>query len=77
MTAGRIRIVVDEDRCVGTGICESIAEDVFEVQDDGTMRLLTDEVDESDRARIEQAVARCPTAALQVTRTYTVGDTIT
>jgi ferredoxin len=61
-----MRIVVDRDRCVGTGICESIAEDVFEVQDDGTMKLLTEEVDESDRDRMEQAVARCPTAALRI-----------
>ena len=66
MTTGKIRIAVDGHICVGTGICESIAEDVFEVHDDGTMHLLTDEVDESDRARIEQAVARCPTAALRI-----------
>ena len=61
-----MRIVVDRERCVGTGICESIAEDVFEVQDDGTMRIVADEVPETDRDRMEQAVARCPTAALRI-----------
>jgi ferredoxin len=61
-----MRIVVDRDRCIGTGICESIAADVFEVQDDGTMRLVVDEVEETDRDRMEQAVARCPTSALKI-----------
>ncbi len=31
-----MRVEVDLDKCTGHGICESIAEDVFEVQDDGT-----------------------------------------
>jgi ferredoxin len=61
-----MRIIVDRDRCIGTGICESIAQDVFEIQDDGTMRLLTDDVARTDRERIDLAVARCPTAALKI-----------
>jgi ferredoxin len=63
-----MRIVVDRDCCIGTGICESIADDVFEVADDGTMRILVDELAETDRDRIEQAVARCPTNALKIVR---------
>ena len=61
-----MKISVDRDRCIGSGICESIAADVFEVQDDGTMELLTDDVAETDRERIQQAVARCPTVALNI-----------
>ena len=33
-----MRVEVDLDKCTGHGICESIAEDVFEVQDDGSVR---------------------------------------
>lgn len=61
-----MRIVVDRDRCIGTGICESIAADVFEVQDDGTLKLLASKVAPTDRDRMEQAVARCPTSALTI-----------
>ena len=32
-----MRIEVDLGKCTGHGICESIAEDVFEVSDDGTV----------------------------------------
>ncbi len=32
-----MKVEVDLAKCTGHGICESIAEDVFEVQDDGTV----------------------------------------
>ena len=32
-----MRVEVDLDKCTGHGICESIADDVFEVQDDGVV----------------------------------------
>ncbi|OBF36803.1 ferredoxin [Mycobacterium sp. ACS1612] len=59
-----MRVEVDFDKCTGHGICESIADDVFEVQDDGTV--LIHNHDESDRERMQQAVTRCPAAALRL-----------
>ncbi len=61
-----MRVEVDLDKCTGHGICESIAEDVFEVQEDGTVRIHGDERPESDRARMQQAVTQCPAAALRL-----------
>ena len=61
-----MRVEVDLSKCTGHGICESIAEDVFEVQDDGTVRILDSERPESDRDRMQQAVTHCPTAALRL-----------
>jgi ferredoxin len=61
-----MRVEVDLDRCTGHGICESIAEDVFEVQDDGTVRIEGDERPHSDRNRMQQAVTQCPAAALRL-----------
>ena len=57
-----MRVEVDLDKCTGHGICESIAEDVFEVQDDGTVRIDENERPESDRDRMQQAVTQCPAA---------------
>jgi ferredoxin len=62
-----MKIVVNEDRCTGLGICESIAPAFFEVGDDGALVLLRDKFSESDRADIEEAVRSCPTLALSVT----------
>jgi ferredoxin len=61
-----MRVEVDLDKCVGHGICESIADDVFEVQDDGTVLILDAERPESDRDRMKQAVTQCPAAALRL-----------
>jgi len=61
-----MRIDVDLDRCTGHGICESIADDVFEVQDDGTVAICSAQRPESDRDRMLQAVTQCPVAALRL-----------
>ena len=61
-----MRVEVDLDKCTGHGICESIADDVFEVQDDGTVTILEGERPESDRGRMVQAVTQCPAAALRL-----------
>lgn len=62
-----MRVEVDLDKCTGHGICESIAEDVFEVQDDGIVLIRDGERPESDRDRMQQAVTQCPAAALRLT----------
>ena len=61
-----MRVEVDLDKCTGHGVCESIAEDVFEVQDDGTVHIDETERPESDRDRMQQAVTQCPAAALRL-----------
>ena len=60
-----MRVEVDLGKCTGHGICESIAEDVFEVQDDGSVLILEQNIPESDRERMRQAVTQCPAAALR------------
>jgi ferredoxin len=61
-----MRVEVDLTKCTGHGLCESIADDVFEVRDDGTVHIMDSERPESDRDRMRQAVTQCPTAALRV-----------
>ena len=61
-----MRLEVDVDRCTGHGICESIAEDVFEVQDDGTGDHRSVRAVSSDPDRLQQAVIQCPAAALRL-----------
>lgn len=59
-----MRIVVDETRCVGHGVCESLAEDLFEVRDDGYTHLLVDEIPADREAVALEAVRSCPALAL-------------
>jgi ferredoxin len=62
-----MRVEVDLDKCTGHGICESIADDVFEVADDGIVVIHENERPETDRDRMAQAVTQCPVAALRLT----------
>jgi ferredoxin len=61
-----MRIVHDESRCASLGMCEAVAPELFEVGDDGELRLLDPTPGEHLRALVEQAVAECPTGALSI-----------
>ena len=67
-------VIVDRVKCTGLGICESIAPDTFEIADDGSLLVLREEVSEDERAKIEEAVQACPTAALRIGHAATALD---
>jgi ferredoxin len=60
------RIEVDRERCVGSGTCEMLAPDLFEVGDDGIVAVLRPEPDGADVDAAEDAVQACPTQALSL-----------
>ena len=60
------RIDVDRERCVGSGTCEMLAPDLFEVGDDGIVAVLRPELDGADLDPAEDAVQACPTQALSL-----------
>lgn len=59
-------VAIDLDRCTGLGICESLAPDFFEVNDDGELVLLKKEIAADELQEVEEAVAGCPTEALAI-----------
>jgi ferredoxin len=61
-----IRVEVDRERCLGTGSCEALAPDLFEVGDDGIVELLGQPEDEPGRAVATDDVQACPTRALSL-----------
>ncbi|GAA0629754.1 MULTISPECIES: ferredoxin [Sporichthya] len=58
------RIVVDYNKCTGLGMCEAEAPDLFEVQDDGSLKVLNDTPGSDELAAAQAAVDACPTEAL-------------
>jgi len=61
-----MKIVVDRTKCTGLGICESIAPEHFEVDDDGDLVLIEEEVTGATMKAVEEAVANCPTSGLRL-----------
>jgi ferredoxin len=61
-----MKIEVDFDVCEANAICMGMAPDVFEVDDDDYLNLLTDEVSEDQRDLMEQVVRACPKRAISI-----------
>lgn len=61
-----MRIVVDHKKCTGLGMCEAEAPGLFEVQEDGSLKLLKEYPTPEERAEAEAAVESCPTEALRI-----------
>lgn len=63
-----ITVSVDGSRCQGAGQCLMNAPDVFDLGDDGTARLIRDEVDEASAGGLDDAVELCPAQAIALHR---------
>lgn len=61
-----MRIVVNRDLCEGNAVCQNVAPEVFEVDDDDQAQVKMENPPEDLRAKIETAVRRCPRQALTI-----------
>lgn len=59
-----MKIVVDRDVCEGHGMCEAMAHEFFEVDDDDQLHIIDDSPSEEDRQHVQAAIASCPVSAL-------------
>jgi ferredoxin len=60
------KIKIDWDLCESNGMCEALAPDHYEVDDDDMLQVLDDVVTEENQALIEQTVASCPKSAISI-----------
>ncbi|MGV9295356.1 MULTISPECIES: ferredoxin [Amycolatopsis] len=61
-----MKIVADHGKCEGLGMCEAMADQFFEVGDDGLVQVLDETPSEADRQFVDAAVQACPVAALRL-----------
>lgn len=61
-----MKVVVDYDVCASNAVCMGIAPEVFEVRDDDFLYVLNENPPESDRAKVEEAIRRCPKQAISL-----------
>lgn len=61
-----MRVVVDQDLCMGCGVCESIAPDIFVLGDELHAKVILDPISEKYRFMVEEAVAECPEVAISI-----------
>ena len=61
-----MKVVVDPDTCLGCGVCESIAPDIFILGDEVYAKVIMDPVPEQKRVIVEEAVSECPEEAISI-----------
>jgi len=61
-----MRIKVDFDLCESNALCEAIAPDVFELDDDDYLQLKQEETTPENVDDVRRAVAACPRAAISL-----------
>jgi ferredoxin len=62
-----MKVIVDQDRCEGNGVCESCCPEVFRLPDDADkVILLMETVPDNLRSDVESAVDGCPRQALSL-----------
>lgn len=57
---------VDEDMCIGDGVCEDLCPDVFQIGDDGLSHVINDDPGEELHGCVRDAEAACPVSCISV-----------
>ena len=61
-----MKVVVDQSICNLHGLCVETAPEVFEIGDDGQLRVRDERPPENVRAKVDKAVRECPTSAISI-----------
>ena len=60
-----MRVIIDQDKCVGSGQCVLSAPDVFDQrEEDGIVVLLAENPPEGEAEAVREAAALCPAQAI-------------
>ena len=61
-----MKAYVDKDTCIGCGLCPSICESVFQMDDDGIAIAIDSDVPSENEDEAKDAEASCPVNAISV-----------
>jgi len=61
-----MRAKVDADLCTACGLCEEIAPEVFEANEEGIAQVKVDEIPEELQESAQEAADQCPVEAITI-----------
>ena len=60
-----MKVKVNQDACIGCGACVAIADDIFEINDEGLSEAKVDTVSDDNADKAREAMESCPTGAIE------------
>ena len=60
-----MKVIVDNERCIGCGACQAICPDVFAFDDEGIMQATDNEVNNDLKEDVIDAIEGCPVDAIK------------
>ncbi len=60
-----VKVTVDQEKCIGCGLCVAVCPEVFELGDDGKSHVKDPDAC-NDVSRLKEAAEGCPTGAITV-----------
>ncbi|KAJ49858.1 ferredoxin [Clostridium tetanomorphum] len=61
-----MRAFINEEACIGCGLCPSVAPDIFQMNDDGKAEVVAEDVPNGMEDAAKEAESGCPTNAIAV-----------
>lgn len=59
-------VEVDKKKCIGCGLCASIAPEAFEIGDDGISHVKDTNADKKFAKKVKEAADSCPVQAIKI-----------
>ncbi|MCI8460111.1 MAG: ferredoxin [Bacilli bacterium] len=60
-----MKVKVNQEACIGCGACQAIADEVFEINDEGLSEVKVETVDDDKKEQTLEAIDSCPTSAIE------------
>lgn len=61
-----MKTYIDQDTCIGCGLCPSIAPEVYEMGDDDKAHAIEEDVPVSEESSAVEAADSCPVSAIEI-----------
>jgi ferredoxin len=59
-----MKVRVNQDICIGCGLCASMSPEVFQMNDDGLAEAITEDVADDQEEAAEESANDCPVSAI-------------
>lgn len=61
-----MKATVDQEICIGCGLCTSLCSDIFDMNDEGLAHAIVDTISEDSLSEAEDAKDSCPVGAIEI-----------